>query len=169
MIRPCAQADFERTLVIVNAAAQACRGIIPADRWKEPYMPAEELAREIDAGVRFDGYEIEGAGLVGVMGVQPVRDVTLIRHAYVDPEYQRAGVGSALLKGLLERQDRPVLIGAWAAATRAIDFYRRHGFALVSEAEKPVLLRRYWTIPERQIETSLVLADPAWMARRSDG
>ena len=165
MIRPCVPADFARVLAIVNVAARAYRGVIPADCWRDPYMPAAELAREIAAGVAFDGREAEGAGLVGVMGVQPVRDVTLIRHAYVDPGHQRAGIGSALLRGLMRRQDRPVLIGTWAAAGWAIDFYRRHGFALVPEPEKSALLRRYWTVPERQIETSVVLADPTWFAR----
>ncbi len=168
MIRACTRADFERTLAIINAAAEAYRGIIPADRWQEPYMPAEALAHEIEAGIAFDGYEVEGPGLVGVMGVQPVQDVTLIRHAYVDPGHQRSGIGSSLLQGLLRRQDMPVLIGTWAAATWAIAFYRRHGFTLIREPEKSALLRRYWTIPERQIETSVVLADPVWCAR-ADG
>ena len=125
-------------------------------------MPAEELADEIAAGVVFDGYEIAGTGLVGLMGVQTVEDVTLIRHAYVAPGYQRSGIGSALLTGLCVRLDRPVLVGTWAAADWAIAFYRLHGFKPVSASEKSKLLQRYWTVPERQIETSVVLADARW-------
>ncbi len=169
MIRRCAAADFDRILAIINDAAQAYRGIIPDDRWKDPYMPAEELADEIAAGIGFDGYEIDGTGLVGVMGVQPVEDVTLIRHAYVATAHRRSGVGSALLEGLLARQDRPVLIGTWAAAEWAVAFYRRHGFQTVPDPEKTRLLRRYWTVPERQIETSVVLADARWRARTATG
>ncbi len=169
MIRRCAAADFDCILAIINDAAQAYRGIIPDDRWKDPYMPAEELADEIAAGIEFDGYEIDGTGLVGVMGVQPVEDVTLIRHAYVATAYRRSGVGSALLEGLLARQDRPVLIGTWAAAEWAVAFYRRHGFQTVPDPEKTRLLRRYWTVPERQIETSVVFADARWRARTATG
>ena len=165
MVRGCAADDFDRILAIINDAATAYRGIIPDDRWKEPYMPAGELADEIAAGVDFDGYETAGAGLVGVMGVQTVEDVALIRHAYVATGHQRSGIGSALLAGLRGRVDRPILIGTWAAATWAIEFYRRHGFELVPAQEKSTLLRRYWTVPERQIETSVVLADPRWHAR----
>ncbi|MCY3671630.1 MAG: GNAT family N-acetyltransferase [Alphaproteobacteria bacterium] len=165
MIRRCAASDFDRILAIINDAARAYRGVIPDDRWKDPYMPAGELAEEIAAGIDFDGYEIEGAGLVGVMGIQPVEDVTLIRHAYVATAYRRSGIGSALLEGLLARQDRPVLIGTWAAAGWAIAFYRRYGFETVPEPEKTRLLQRYWTVPERQIETSVVLADSRWRSR----
>ena len=167
MIRRCAAGDFDRILAIINEAATAYRGIIPDDRWKDPYMPAKELAAEIAAGIAFDGYEIAGTGIVGVMGVQMVEDVTLIRHAYVATGHQRSGIGSALLGGLRGRVDRPVLIGTWAAATWAIDFYRRHGFEVVPAREKSPLLRRYWTIPERQIETSVVLADSRWRAQVS--
>ena len=162
MIRHCTQNDFDRILAIINEAAQAYRGIIPDDRWKDPYMPAEELADEVAAGVVFDGYEIAGAGLVGLMGVQTVEDVTLIRHAYVAPGHQRSGIGSALLTGLRARLDRPILVGTWTAADWAITFYRLHGFKPVPAPEKSTLLRRYWTIPERQIETSVVLADARW-------
>ena len=169
MIRRCTADDFDRILAIINDAAQAYRGIIPDDRWKDPYMPAEELADEIAAGIEFDGYEVGGAGLVGVMGVQPVEDVTLIRHAYVATAHRRSGVGSALLEGLLARQDRPVLIGTWAAAEWAVAFYRRHGFQTVPDPEKTRLLRRYWTVPERQIETSVVLADARWRSRTATG
>ena len=165
MIRRCTADDFDRILAIINDAARAYRGVIPEDRWKEPYMPAGELAGELAADISFDGYEIEGAGLVGVMGIQPVEDVTLIRHAYVATDHRRSGIGSALLEGLLARQDRPVLIGTWAAADWAIAFYRRYGFETVPEPEKTRLLRRYWTVPERQTETSVVLADSRWRSR----
>ena len=165
MIRRCNAEDFDRILAIINDAAQAYRGIIPDDRWKEPYMSAEELADEIAAGIEFDGYEVDGTGLVGVMGIQLVEDVTLIRHAYVATGQQRSGIGSALLDGLREREDRPVLIGTWAAADWAVAFYRRHGFETVPAEEKSRLLRRYWTVPDRQIETSVVLADSRWRAR----
>ena len=165
MIRRCTADDFDRILAIINDAAMAYRGIIPDDRWKDPYMPAAELAGEIAAGIDFDGFEIAGTGLVGVMGVQMVEDVALIRHAYVATGNQRSGIGGALLAGLRGRVDRPILIGTWTAATWAIDFYLRHGFGLVPTAEKSTLLRRYWTVPERQIETSVVLADSRWQAR----
>ena len=169
MIRPCAEDDFARILAIVNAAAEAYRGVIPDDRWRVPYMPAEELSTEIEAGVAFYGHSSGEDDLVAVMGVQPVRDVILIRHAYVTPSHQRAGLGSALLEWILARQDRPVLVGTWAAAEWAVAFYERHGFARVPEVEKSTLLRRYWSIPERQIETSVVLADLRWRARYEAG
>jgi GNAT superfamily N-acetyltransferase len=141
----------------VNAAAEAYRGVIPADRWHEPYMPREELDGEIAAGVVFWGYEAEGE-LVGVMGVQSMGDVDLIRHAYVSPGSQRRGVGGALLEHLTGSSTRRLLVGTWAAADWAIRFYRRHGFELVSPEVKDALLKEYWSIPERQIETSVVLA-----------
>ena len=156
-IRPCREDERSAILAIVNAAAVAYRGVIPADRWHEPYMSARELDSEIDAGVVFWGSEADGA-LVGVMGIQPVRDVDLIRHAYVLPGNQRFGVGSALIEHLRGLSDRPMLVGTWAAAEWAINFYRRHGFELVSPERKTALLKSYWTIPERQIETSVVLA-----------
>jgi GNAT superfamily N-acetyltransferase len=157
-IRPCRDDEREAILAIVNAAAEAYRGVIPADRWREPYMPAEELAGEIAAGVAFRGYEDEGA-LRGVMGIQPVRDVDLIRHAYVAPDAQGRGIGGALLEDLRRRSTRPLLVGTWAAAEWAIGFYRRHGFEVVPRERTAELLRTYWSIPERQIETSVVLAD----------
>jgi GNAT superfamily N-acetyltransferase len=155
--RPCRDDERDEILAIINAAAEAYRGVIPADRWHEPYMDAGELESEIATGVRFWGYAADGR-LAGVMGVQAVRDVELIRHAYVRPESQRRGVGAALLAHLRSVSTRPMLVGTWAAADWAIEFYRRHGFELVSPERKTELLRTYWTIPERQIETSVVLA-----------
>jgi GNAT superfamily N-acetyltransferase len=140
-------------LAIVNAAAEAYRGVIPADRWHDPYMPAGELDEEIAAGVRFWGCEADGE-LAGLMGIQAVRDVELIRHAFVEPARQGQGIGGALLEHLLRAATRPVLVGTWAAAGWAIRFYERHGFTRASQD----LLRTYWTIPERQVETSVVLA-----------
>jgi GNAT superfamily N-acetyltransferase len=162
-IRLCRDDERAAILAIVNAAAEAYRGVIPADRWREPYMPSHELDGEIAAGVAFWGYETDGA-LLGIMGIQPVGDVDLIRHAYVAPGSQRHGVGGALLEHLLRSATRRMLVGTWAAAEWAIRFYRRHGFELVSAERKAALLRAYWTIPDRQIETSVVLANPAFDA-----
>ena len=159
MIRPCRDDDRAAIVAIVNAAADAYRDVIPADRWRVPYMPASELDAEIAAGVVFWGYERDGA-LVGVMGIQPVRDVDLIRHAYVAPAHQRRGVGAALLEHLARRRTRRTLVGTWAAAGWAIAFYRRHGFEPVGRERTADLLRTYWTIPDRQVETSVVLAYP---------
>jgi N-acetylglutamate synthase-like GNAT family acetyltransferase len=150
--------DSNAMLAIINDAAQAYRGVIPADRWHDPYMPGEELASEIAAGVEFWIAEDEGA-VVGVMGIQDKGDVALVRHAYVSPARQRGGVGKALLAHLRTLVRKPVLIGTWADANWAIDFYRRNGFEVVEREEKNRLLRKYWTIPERQVETSVVLAE----------
>jgi GNAT superfamily N-acetyltransferase len=156
VIRRCRDEDRAAVFDIVNQAAAAYRGIIPADRWHEPYMPREELNGEIAAGVVFWGYERDGR-LTGVMGIQRVRDVQLIRHAYVLPAEQGSGVGRELIAYLAERADAPLLVGTWAAATWAIRFYERNGFALVTPQRKDELLRAYWDIPERQVETSVVL------------
>jgi GNAT superfamily N-acetyltransferase len=158
-IRLCRNDERNTILAIVNAAAQAYRGVIPADRWHDPYMPAEELHREIGAGVTFWGYEVDG-DLVGVMGVQPSLGVDLIRHAYVLPARQRHGAGAALLEHIRSVSGRPMLVGTWAAASWAIDFYRRHGFVLVSPQRKVALLKTHWSIPDRQINVSVVLANP---------
>jgi N-acetylglutamate synthase-like GNAT family acetyltransferase len=160
-IRRCGPADFAAILAIVNDAAQAYRGHIPADRWHDPYMPADELERELAAGVAFWGCEEAGA-LAGVMGLQDVREVVLIRHAYVATAVRGRGIGGALLAHIIAEATRPMLVGTWAAATWAIRFYQRHGFQIVSPAEKDRLLRAYWAIPDRQIETSVVLADARW-------
>ena len=156
-IRRCRDGEREAILAIVNAAAEAYRDVIPSDCWHEPYMPADELDREIDAGVEFWGYEADGE-LLGVMGIQDVGDVDLIRHAYVAPASQRRGIGRALLERLTASTERPILVGTWAAAEWAIDFYRRHGFELVPPERTAELLRTYWRISDRQIETSVVLA-----------
>jgi GNAT superfamily N-acetyltransferase len=159
VIRACRDDDRPAILAIVNAAAEAYRGVIPPDRWHEPYMPAAELDAEIAAGVAFSGYEDDGE-LLGIMGIQPVRDVDLIRHAYTAPGRQGRGIGGALLSHLLAGRDgdRPLLVGTWAAAGWAIRFYERYGFEAVSVERKTELLREYWTIPERQVETSVVLS-----------
>ncbi len=158
-IRPCRDNDRAAILAIVNAAAEAYHGVIPADRWHEPYMPGDELDGEIAAGVVFWGYEEDGR-LLGVMGLQSVRDVDLIRHAYTLPNRQRGGIGGALLGHLRQLSTRRILVGTWAAADWAIHFYQRHGFELAAPARKAELLKTYWNIPDRQIETSVVLASP---------
>ena len=165
MIRECSAEDFETICEIINDAAQAYKGVIPPDCWTEPYMPADELRLEIEAGVRFLGYEEDGE-LIGVMGLQNVQDVTLIRHAYVRTAWQNQGLGGRLLSNLITQADRPVLIGTWAAAEWAIRFYQNRGFRLVSTQEKDRLLIKYWSVPQRQMETSVVLADGKWFEAR---
>jgi N-acetylglutamate synthase-like GNAT family acetyltransferase len=157
-IRPCGERDIEIIYDIVNDAAQAYRCIIPADRWKEPYMSEDELRHEIDEGVKFWCYT-EGGEVLGIMGMQDVEDVTLMRHAYVRTVRRRQGIGGRLLSLLRQKTSRPILIGTWAAAAWAVRFYEAHGFYLVSPEEKDRLLKRYWSIPERQVETSVVLAE----------
>lgn len=161
MIRPCTASDFDTIYAIVNDAATAYKGVIPSDRWHDPYMPRDELQAAIDSGIVFWGCELDGT-LAGVMGIQPVRDVTLIRHAYVRTSYRRHGIGGELLRFLLSQATTPVLVGTWAAADWAIRFYQKHGFRLVIPAEKDRLLPLYWGVPRRQIETSVVLADQCW-------
>jgi len=157
MIRKLLPSDFNALLSVINDGAQAYKGIIPADRWKEPYMSAEELKEELEAGVSFFGWE-EADTLLGVMGIQPVEDTTLIRHAYVRTEYQRRGIGRRLLEHLMRHaKTSEILVGTWADAPWAIRFYENYRFTLVSPEEKDRLLRRYWNIPERQVETSVVL------------
>jgi len=156
MIRRCIDSDFAAMEAVINQAALAYRGVIPADTWHEPYMTAAALRAEIDSGVQFWGWEESGT-LIGVMGIQQVRDATLIRHAYVRTEYQGRGIGAALLTFLSEQATGPLLVGTWAAAEWAVRFYQRHGFRLVSPAEKDRLLDTYWRIPSRQKETSVVL------------
>lgn len=168
MIRRCAAGDFDTIYAIVNDAAIAYKGVIPADRWHDPYMPKTELRAAIDSGVEFCGFEMDGA-LVGVMGTQPVQDVTLIRHAYVRTSHRRHGIGGQLLEFCLARISTPTLIGTWAAADWAIRFYQKHRFRLVTSEEKDRLLPKYWGVPQRQIETSVVLGDQRWFARIHSG
>ena len=161
-IRKSVEADRAAMLAIVNDAAQAYRGVIPVDRWHEPYMSTDEFEKEVAGGVIFWVAEQEGR-LSGVMGIQDKGDVALVRHAYVAPTTQRTGVGTSLLRHVQGLVDKPILIGTWAAAAWAIEFYRRNGFTVVTSKHKERLLRTYWSIPARQIETSVVLADGRWM------
>lgn len=157
MICRLSPSEFNAMLNVVNDAAQAYKGVIPEDRWKEPYMPAEELKQEVESGVEFYGWK-ENSVLVAVMGIQVVNDATLIRHAYVLTAHQRRGIGENLLKHLMRlARTSTVLVGTWEAAYWAVRFYEKHGFRLVPSEEKDRLLRKYWNIPERQIETSVVL------------
>ena len=161
MIRRSTEADIPAIGAIINEAAQAYHNVIPADCWHDPYMPRLELLAEIAAGVEFWGWEDAGA-LIGVMGIQKVRDATLIRHAYVRSAHQGRGIGGALLKALVSQASGKLLVGTWAAAEWAIRFYQRYGFRLVPPEEKDRLLNTYWSIPRRQQETSVVLA---WTGR----
>jgi len=163
LIRQCTPADATGICDVINEAAVAYRGVIAADRWKEPYMPLTELQHEIGSGVSFWG-AYEGDVLVAVMGLQHVKDVSLIRHAYTRTSRQGQGLGKALLKCVANHTERPLLIGTWAAATWAIGFYQSQGFRVLGK-EKDDVLRRYWTIPERQIEESVVLANERWAKR----
>ena len=165
MIRKCIDSDFLSIYSIINDAAIAYKGTIPPDRWHDPYMTQDQLRTEINKGVVFWGWE-EKDGLAGVMGIQDVKDVTLIRHAYVKTILRDKGIGTKLLNHLMGQTSRPVLIGTWKAALWAIKFYRKNGFKLVTEEEKNLLLAQYWSIPPRQIETSVVLADANWMAMK---
>ena len=159
-IRPCRPDEQPAILAIVNAAAERYRDVIPADCWHEPYMSSDQLERDIAAGVRFWGAEGEPGELLGVMGIQPVKDVHLIRHAYVRPEVQGQGIGGTLLRFLERQTDGQILIGTWAAASWAIAFYERHGYTRVPPERAPELLRTYWSVSPRQVETSVVLAKP---------
>ncbi len=161
MIRSCDHNDFEIIYSIINDAAEAYNGVIPEDCWKVPYMSKDELKQESDEDVVFWGYE-ENDELIGVMGIQNVQDVTLIRHAYVRPAKQNQGVGEKLLFELRKQTDCPILIGTWADAFWAIRFYEKNNFRLVSLKEKDRLLQKYWSVPGRQVETSAVLADQEW-------
>lgn len=162
MIRLCTQDDAHTLYAIINDAASAYKGHIPDDCWHEPYMSLDQLRRELDAGVVFWGYEIEG-DLAGVMGIQNVRDVSLIRHAYVRTACRSKGIGGSLISHLKSLTTKPTLVGTWAAAIWAIRFYEKHGFHLVDTNEKNRLLGKYWSITARQTETSVVLADTEWI------
>jgi GNAT superfamily N-acetyltransferase len=161
IISPSGSADLPMIFEIINESARAYKGVIPADRWHEPYMPMAELISEISKGVKFYGYYASDR-LAGVMGIQDVKDVTLIRHAYVRTEYRSQGIGRKLLTHLNQLTGRPVLIGTWKAATWAIRFYEKNGFVLLGDDETNRLLKTYWTVSDRQIEESIVLADHRW-------
>jgi N-acetylglutamate synthase-like GNAT family acetyltransferase len=158
MIRNATDEDFEEIFNIINDAAIAYKGVIPPDRWHEPYMAREELRSQIEDGVRFSCY-VDNDEIIGVMGIQDKSDVALIRHAYVRTKQRKKGVGSLLLQDLIKAAEKPILIGTWKAADWAIRFYEKHGFSLVGEEEKNRLLKKYWAIPDRQVETSVVLVD----------
>jgi N-acetylglutamate synthase-like GNAT family acetyltransferase len=158
MIRKATENDFDDIYHVINDAAMAYKGIIPLDRWHEPYMTREELKAQIDDGVCFYCY-VDHSGVVGVMGLQDKGEVSLIRHAYVITAERKKGIGARLIQELLKDSSKPVLIGTWRAAHWAIRFYERHGFLVVSEEEKNKLLRKYWNIPDRQVEASIVLAE----------
>jgi len=153
---------------IINDAAGAYRGVIPTDCWAEPYMSGEELRREIEGGVQFWGVEEEGR-LVGVMGIQHVRDVSLIRHAYVRTAKRQKGIGGKLLDVLRVQTSRPLLLGTWAAATWAVSFYEKQGFRMDQPGETDALLKKYWNISDRQVQTSVVLADEKWFEQHVKG
>jgi GNAT superfamily N-acetyltransferase len=163
MIRRCTRRDLAVMFDIINDSARAYKGVIPEDRWHEPYMPAEELEHEIEDGVEFWGVE-EAGSLIGVMGLQDRGELYLIRHAYVRTNRRKSGIGTRLLRHLEGMTKKPILIGTWTDAVWAIDFYRKNGYRLLSRSETETLLKRYWKIPERQVATSVVLADPRWEA-----
>ena len=167
MIRECTESDFNTIFEIINDSAQAYKGIIPEDRWHEPYMPIEQLRHEIEDNVVFWGLEQDGQ-LLGVMGIQDKGDVTLIRHAYVRTRARKQGIGTRLLRHLESVTEKPILIGTWAEASWAISFYEKNGYILLTEEEKNHLLRRHWSIPERQVETSVVLANQKWKRAEHD-
>jgi GNAT superfamily N-acetyltransferase len=161
MIRKCTEEDLPALYAIINDAAWAYKGVIPEDRWHEPYMPMQELSQEIRDGVQFWGYESEGE-LIGVMGIQNQGDVDLIRHAYVKTGRRGQGIGTKLLRHLEQTTSKPMLIGTWADATWAIRFYERNGYRLLPRENTERLLRQYWRIPDRQVKTSVVLANATW-------
>ncbi len=161
MIRKCTESDFEIIFEIINDAAKSYKGVIPSDRWHEPYMHYKELRHEIEDGVVFLGFE-RGGHILGVMGIQDKRDITLIRHAYVRNSFQKQGIGTELLRYLERLTKKSILVGTWKDTSWAISFYKKNGYTIVPEEEKNRLLRKYWSIPERQVETSVVLANQKW-------
>jgi N-acetylglutamate synthase-like GNAT family acetyltransferase len=162
MIRMAVEEDTIVILSIINDAAQAYKGVIPNDRWHEPYMDMEELKAQIKDGIIFWCYE-DSDEIIGVMGLQNKDDVSLIRHAYVKTVQRNSGIGTKLLSYLCRSTKKPILIGTWETAVWAINFYKKNGFVLVDTDTKTMLLKKYWDIPERQIETSVVLADDKWI------
>ena len=172
MIRPCGSDDLDAIFAIINDAAQAYRGVIPDDCWHDPYMSRDELVSEIGDGVVFWGLEMDGrpgGELAGVMGIQDKGDVALIRHAYVRSGDRRSGIGGMLLEHLERSTEKPILVGTWAAASWAIRFYEKHGYRLTTRQEKDRLLARYWRVPPRQVDTSVVLASPRWQGTQDQG
>lgn len=161
MIRRCDEKDFDTILDVINDSAQCYRGVIDPDCWNDPYMSADYLRHEIDNGVRFWSFERDEV-IIGVMGVQDVMDVTLVRHVYVKSASRNSGAGSALLERIREMTDKPILMGAYKAAVWALDFYEKHGFKLIDGEEKNRLLKKYWSLPDTQIETSVVMAEEKW-------
>jgi GNAT superfamily N-acetyltransferase len=154
LIRKCSEGDCEAIFKVINEAAKAYRGVTPSDCYGHPYMPMQKLRKEMDE-MTFFGYE-EGGELLGVAGYQRVKDVSLLRHVYVLTEHQRRGIGAQLLNYILQvAKTQRILVGTWQAATWAIQFYEKHGFKI--QPNKDQLLRRYWKIPERQVEQSTVL------------
>ncbi len=163
IIRPAKAFEAEVISTIINDAAQAYKGVIPEDRWKDPYMPLPELTQEMKRGVRFWVYE-ENGKMEGVMGIQPLGEVALIRHAYVFTQKRKQGIGTQLLHRLLQETQTPILVGTWQTATWAISLYEKNWIRIVTEKTKDELLRKYWSIPDRQVETSVVLADSKWFS-----
>lgn len=168
MIRPATVSDFDEICTVINDAASAYKGIIPADRWHEPYMPESDLHAEIEAGVEFSCF-VEAEEILGVMGIQDKGPVILIRHAYVRTSAQRRGVGAELLSALSHETSKPVLIGTWKAAVWAVSFYEKHGFSVLPDAQARSLLEKFWNVPVRQMETSVVLANEAFTASETSG
>lgn len=166
MITNSTENDFNDIYNVINDAAIAYKGIIPVDRWQEPYMTKDELQKQIEDGVKFSCY-VEKDKIIGVMGIQDKTAVNLIRHAYVLTSERKKGIGSILINKLLQGCDKPILIGTWKAANWAISFYERHSFFVVSEEEKNSLLKKYWNIPDRQVETSIVLADQKYRDQKN--
>src|SRR5215510_4888029 len=166
MIRRATDEDFEEIFIIINDAAIAYKGAIPPDRWHEPYMDKEELQSQIDDGVQFSCY-VDNDEIIGVMGIQDKSEVALIRHAYVRTRQRKKGIGTLLLQELIKDEKKPILIGTWKAADWAIRFYEKHGFSTVEEEEKNRLLKKYWAIPDRQVETSVVLVDGKYFSHRA--
>jgi N-acetylglutamate synthase-like GNAT family acetyltransferase len=165
LIRNAVSADIPQVYEVINDAAIAYKGIIAADRWHDPYMPLEELQAQIADGVKFSCY-VDSENIIGVMGIQDKGEVNLIRHAYVKSQQRKSGIGTQLLQQLIGTSNKPILIGTWTAATWAISFYEKHGFNVVSPQEKEILLRKFWSIPQRQIEESVVLADERYFRDR---
>ena len=157
MISEYKKTDTSKILHIINEASLKYKGVIPDNCWNEPYMSEQELIGEFNDGVRMYGYHNNNT-LIGVIGIQKVKDVILIRHAYTLSSYQGKGVGSALLEYLLKKyKNSRLLVGTWKNATWAIQFYKKFDFILRTKEETALLLKKYWKIPTKQIKNSIVL------------